>query len=652
MFSHDLLIVVILLLCIVILCNIRLSIGAEQNEMKEIEKDSKKMRMDTLISNDLSDGGGVTQEDSLQYRIFVRNIMMYEIQRPINVQFRTEEIYETASCLNFKDEAVLNDVFALLNDLVKGNASHTIYNAYKTDLKLQKILHISGSTGNRIEEFAKKQKLALFYILQILRGVIGSPATYNIYDVEWDRPVFYRLQSLRVHLIRALRSALLLSTQDTMRNSAGEISCKKYVQIQTLIPVVTACLNQFAECAGNNFRATKLGSCIFNFTFADTYFANLVQRENDQKMIVSATKLLEESMSFRSSNGMHTDMNSHSMEDMLNTKSPKDMKTFMSKKPKVSIKDSFSSSSSVPKADEADTAENEGRAEMLSKSRQENIKVADMEVNDVLHEERKLQPIFNKDIMPVIVGEINMLYATEIQYEVNSIVHDDNQWYILIDAKLQDRHEGWTPIPYLNQQFAIEKGYMKDDIVVYGDKVHILDDVENQNIEKGWLQVAYGKDLQSASNVDKEVHTNLPFIYGEYDPIFAASNKYAANSIVYVEESGTYYILINQRHQIDERSWEAIQPMKEDLVSESKYKANDLVVYKNTVLLLKSPFNQLEPTSWIEIPINGNKINENMKKSDGVDAIQRKILLAKRKLIYEIEKAKKVEEDEKPPGER
>ena len=36
-----------------------------------------------------------------------------------------------------------------------------------------------------------------------------------------------------------------------------------------------------------------------------------------------------------------------------------------------------------------------------------------------------------------------------------------------------------------------------------------------------------------------------------------------------------------------------------------------------------------------------------MKKSDGVDAIQRKILLAKRKLIYEIEKAKKDEEDEK-----
>jgi len=140
------------------------------------------------------------------------------------------------------------------------------------------------------------------------------------------------------------------------------------------------------------------------------------------------------------------------------------------------------------------------------------------------------------------------------------------------------------------------------------------------------LQVAYGKELQSASNMDKEVHTNLPFIYGEYDPILAASNKYAANSVVYVEESGNYYILINQRHQIDERSWEVIHPMKEDLASESKYKPNDLVVYKNTVLLLKSPFNQLEPTSWIEIPINGK---------------------AKQKAIYEIEKAKKVEEDEK-----
>ena len=72
----------------------------------------------------------------------------------------------------------------------------------------------------------------------------------------------------------------------------------------------------------------------------------------------------------------------------------------------------MSSSSSIPKADEADTIEMKESRNVIQ-SRQENTKVADMEVNDVLHE-GKVQPIFNKDIIPIIVGEINMF--TQLKY--------------------------------------------------------------------------------------------------------------------------------------------------------------------------------------------------------------------------------------------
>ena len=96
------------------------------------------------------------------------------------------------------------------------------------------------------------------------------------------------------------------------------------------------------------------------------------------------------------------------------------------------------------------------------------------------------------------------------------------------------------------------------------------------------------------------------------------ANGYEANSIIYVESSAEYYVLMNEKRQIDENSWKLIEPLQEDFAAESKYKPNDLVVYQNTVLLLKSPFNQLEPASWIKVP------EANINQVNGIHSIERR----------------------------
>ena len=83
---------------------------------------------------------------------------------------------------------------------------------------------------------------------------------------------------------------------------------------------------------------------------------------------------------------------------------------------------------------------------------------------------------------------------------------------------------------------------------------------------------------------------------------------------------------------------EAIEPLQEDFAAESKYKPNDLVVYQNTALLLKSPFNQLEPASWIKVP------EANINQANGIHSIERR---AEQKVKHENTAAKKDEEDEK-----
>ena len=118
--------------------------------------------METLISNDLDSTGGTTRSSKSQQRLFVSGIMMYEIERPLSVEFKKGEFFETVTCFNYEDEAKLNDIIALLNDLVKGDSTHTIYNDYKADLPLQQMLRISNSIGTRVEEFAKSKNLVCF----------------------------------------------------------------------------------------------------------------------------------------------------------------------------------------------------------------------------------------------------------------------------------------------------------------------------------------------------------------------------------------------------------------------------------------------------------------------------------------------------------
>jgi hypothetical protein len=601
--------------------NPQVSPAAHGKQLKETENERRRMQMDTIISNDLADAGGATNSNPNQYRRLLTGISMYEVQPPIDIQFKKGNLYETVSCLHSKDEVVLNDLLALLNDLVPGKESETIYNVYKKDARLQKMLLIRISSSTRNEKFAKKQKLALYYILQLLNELAKLPAAWNTYDSEWDRPTIYRLNSLREHVKRALSSAVYLSTQDTVKLSNGVVGCKKYLQVQTLVPAVTGFLKAFSHCTNNNFKSDKVKKCKFNYTFPDLYYARVMQYEKIFKNPTDSSALLEESMSFRSSHTMNEKVGERIFSKMLKTKPSAKLGSSLSTKQKNNSSEQIQNT--------------------LSKERGKKDTVA-----------AKIPQVINKSNMPVLAGEINVLHATELRYEANNIVHDDKHWYILTDAKIQDQHEGWTVIPPLNATHATQKGYVNNDVAVYADKVYILDDVDNQDNEKGWIQVAYGKNLTLLS----DLHTNMPFVDGEFDPEKSETNGYVANSIVYIKESGSYYILTNEKHQTEENSWKLIEPLKIDFASESRYNANDVVLYKSNLFLLKNPFDQTKPESWIGIPrqrrLSNNKIegakNAGKKTKQSIAAeIRNEVLLNRNRKSEQIEKYKMKVEAEK-----
>eukprot|EP00943_MAST-04B_sp_MAST-4B-sp1_P005049 g5049.t1 len=580
--------------------------------------------MDTIISNDLADAGGATNSNPNQYRRVLTGISLYEVQSPIDVQFQKGNLYETVSCLHSKDEVVLNDHLALLNNLVPGKQNETIYNLYKTDTLLQNTLQIRSSSSTRYENFSKKQKLALYYTLQVLNQLAKFPAAWNTYDSEWDRPTIYRLSSLREHVKRALSAAVHLSTQDTVKLSNGVIGCKKYLQVQTLIPTVTNFLKVFSDCTNNNFKSDKVQKCKFNYTFPDLQYARAMHLEKFYENPMDSSALLEESMSFRSSHYMNKRVDERMFSKMLSTKPLAKVGSSLSAKQKKNTL-----SKEQDKEDTDAVAEVEGEKNTLTKEQDKE----------------------GTNALPLLVGEINVLYATELRYKTNNIVHDDKHWYILKDAKIQDRHEGWTVIQPFSATRATQKGYVNNDVTVYGDKVYVLVDVDNQSNEKGWIQVAYGMILGSPS----DLHTIMPFVDGEFDPEKSETNGYVANSIVYVKESGSYYILTDGKHQNEQNSWKLIEPLREDFASESRYNANDIVLYESNLFLLKNPFAQTKPASWIAITtfINArNKregvknVNKKTKPSTGTE-IHDAVLSYRNRKSEQIEKHKMKVEAEK-----
>ena len=112
----------------------------------------------------------------------------------------------------------------------------------------------------------------------------------------------------------------------------GEIACKKYLQIQTLIPVATNFLSSFSRCVGNNFvrKSDKIHECSFDFTFPDLFIANAIEKETkkgDNTVVTPPSSLLEEKLALRRSTSSNQNGDSI-MSKTLQTKSPENTKSF------------------------------------------------------------------------------------------------------------------------------------------------------------------------------------------------------------------------------------------------------------------------------------------------------------------------------------
>ena len=591
----------------------------EISQTIENNNEKLKLQMDSLISNDLSDSGGTTLGNPLQRRIPLQNIFLYEIYTPAKLNFKKGAMHEEVECFHSKDEEALNNILTKLNDLMPGKKTDTIYNVYKRDINLQRILRIGNFSGTRTQQFARNQKIALFYILRILKAIAGSPVISKAYDTAWDRPVLYRLQSLRRHLLKALTIAIQTSTQDIMIRGNGEIACKKYLQIQTLIPVATNFLSSFSRCVGNNFvrKSDKINECSFDFTFPDLFIANAIEKETkkgDNTVVTPPSSLLEEKLALRRSTNSNQNGDSI-MSKTLQKKSPENTKSF----------------AGIMKTKKTE------------KKPSEPTKSADMA--DVM------VPDFNKQVQPVIMGKINLLSATKKLYKKNDIVHDNTKWFILIDEKQQDKSEAWAIIPILNVQFANTKGYRDGDIAVFSDKVYMLDDVENQNQDHAWFPISLDKTLileTSKSNLNMKLHTRLPIVYGEFNPTIAESNGYEANSIVYLTEARSLFILTNVKEQDITSSWKKINRISNIHLSKSSYNTNDLVISEdNRILLLKTPFDQMNPNSWMEIDTSNviMDITNDDTVQNANEEIEKKIKLIKKEKENEIEEMNRGKQD-------
>ena len=89
--------------------------------------------LDTHISNEIGDSEYDLVNQKVLKRVPLQSIVMYEVEAPLKVSFEKNSQKESAICFNAKDEESVNNMLEMLNDLVPGKESTSIYNLYKSN---------------------------------------------------------------------------------------------------------------------------------------------------------------------------------------------------------------------------------------------------------------------------------------------------------------------------------------------------------------------------------------------------------------------------------------------------------------------------------------------------------------------------------------
>ena len=579
-------------------------------------------KVEDHISNDLDADKATRHLGHRKTRLPVQNIFIYEVQSPIEIEFSKASMKAKASCFDQTDEDAVLRALEMLNDLVPLKKKENIYDMYKTNPKLQQFLRINNvqkEKGSRTEEFAINQKLALFYFSNIFTQIVKLPLMDKIYDNAWERPLIYRLTSVRRHLQNALTNAIKFKTQHTINLNNGQLACQKFIQIQRLLQASTTFLNQLSTCTGNNFAEVpaKTLSCKFDFTFPELIIAKTIEFETLQS-IMKETSLLEQTLKHRSSSwkvDTTTVVNRENEGRKSMHKQPKNMKETMQTKSSNGMKKSLASKAKNNKKER----------------REEDTKISNIE---------EATKISNKAIMPIIAGRFNPADAKKGLYKSGNIVHNDATYFILTKQKAQMDEASWRPIPDFQQRRALKQDYKENDIVTFGDQVYTLSDINDQDKFDGW------SPIKRMHNVDSNIikHTLIPNIYGIFDPVRAKSNKYELKDIVYAMEDEAYYVLIDPKRQNEDNAWVRINHIDDKLAAASGYNANDLVENDGQVFLLFSPFKQTDPESWMVLPRHDNNIQMEIKKATAEKRKKEKIFesTVKNELAFEEREKKKL----------